>query len=168
MQGHRGIDPFGLERALSLPMATPWSRRNKPYAASLTADRQTLERKRNPRSFRSCGRRPRSGLLRTSKATALFRHGLDDALRSHGWNDSRQLVIGRIEQSVKLSFGTFCPPVIASIFRSRSLLNDIASVSGTTMSTINTLPFPGIARRQFLRILIARESSQSWITPRKR
>ena len=32
-------------------------------------------------------------------------HGLDDALRSHGWDDSRQLVIGSIEQDVKLSFG---------------------------------------------------------------
>ena len=27
----------------------------------------------------------------------LFRHGFDDALRSHGGNDSRELVIGGIE-----------------------------------------------------------------------
>ena len=34
-------------------------------------------------------------------------HGLNDALRSHGRDDSRQLVIGSIEQNVKLSFGAF-------------------------------------------------------------
>ena len=34
-------------------------------------------------------------------------HGLDDALRSHGWDDFRQLLIGSIEQDVKLSFGAF-------------------------------------------------------------
>jgi hypothetical protein len=34
-------------------------------------------------------------------------HGLDDALRSHGWDDFRQLLIGSIEQEVKLSFGAF-------------------------------------------------------------
>jgi hypothetical protein len=45
--------------------------------------------------------------LPPAMATALFRQGLDDALRSHGWDDFRQLLIGSIEQDVKLSFGAF-------------------------------------------------------------
>jgi hypothetical protein len=40
-------------------------------------------------------------------ASTLSRHGFNDALRSHGWNNSRELVIGGIEQSTKLSFGAF-------------------------------------------------------------
>ena len=32
---------------------------------------------------------------------------MNDALRSHGWNDSRELVIGGIEQPTELSFGAF-------------------------------------------------------------
>jgi hypothetical protein len=34
-------------------------------------------------------------------------HGFNDALRSHGWNNSCELVIGSIEQSTILSFGAF-------------------------------------------------------------
>jgi hypothetical protein len=36
----------------------------------------------------------------------LFRHGFDDALRSHGGNDSRELIIGGIEvvKGIEASF----------------------------------------------------------------
>ena len=37
--------------------------------------------------------------------------GFDHALRRHGWNNSRELVIGGIEQSTKLSRGAFASPV---------------------------------------------------------
>jgi len=36
-----------------------------------------------------------------------FRHGFNHALRSHGWNNSRELEIGVIEQSRKFSLGAF-------------------------------------------------------------
>jgi len=39
------------------------------------------------------------------------RNGFYHALRSHGWNNSRELVIGGIEQSTKLSRGAFASPV---------------------------------------------------------
>src|SRR6266436_4989457 len=35
-------------------------------------------------------------------ASTLLRHSFNDALRSHGWNDSREPVIGGIEQATKL------------------------------------------------------------------
>jgi hypothetical protein len=44
-------------------------------------------------------------------ATTLFRYGLDDALRCHGWNDPGELVTGGIEQSTKLSLGPLPSPV---------------------------------------------------------
>ena len=39
------------------------------------------------------------------------RNGFYHALRSHGWNNSLELVIGGIEQSTKLSRGAFASPV---------------------------------------------------------
>ncbi len=45
--------------------------------------------------------------LEARGASTLLRHSFDDALRSHGWNDSREPVIGGIEQTTKLSLRPF-------------------------------------------------------------
>ena len=42
-----------------------------------------------------------------SGGSTYFWYGFNDALRSHGWNDSRELVIGSFEQATKLSSGAF-------------------------------------------------------------
>ena len=56
------------------------------------------------------------------------------------------------------------PPVITNMFKSRSLLKDLESVSGTTMSTSNNLPFFFFRTwlfDNFQELLITRLSSQS-------
>ena len=70
-------------------------------------------------------------------------------------------VIGSIEQSTEFGFGAFPSSCHRQHIQIEKLTENLAPVSGTTISTISSLPFPGIARRQFLRILIARRSSQS-------
>jgi hypothetical protein len=57
--------------------------------------------------------------------------GFDHALRSHSWNHSRELVIGGIGQSTKLSRGAFPSPFITNMFKSISLLKD-AEAANTT------------------------------------
>ena len=64
------------------------------------------------------GRRPRHTVARYSghaawpwrsarRIATSLRHSFNYALRSHGWNNSRELVIGGIEQSTELSYGPF-------------------------------------------------------------
>lgn len=51
-----------------------------------------------------------SCLIFAVEAPTLFRHSLNYALRCHGWNDSREPVVGGIEQIAKLSLRSFPPP----------------------------------------------------------
>ena len=53
-------------------------------------------------------------------------------------------------------------PVKTSIVVSKRVASDPAVPCGTTTSTSKTLPASAIAVRQFVRILIAASSSQSW------
>jgi hypothetical protein len=44
-------------------------------------------------------------------ASTLLRRSFNDALWSHGWNNSRELVTDGIEQSTELSFGAFASSI---------------------------------------------------------
>jgi hypothetical protein len=104
-----------------------------------------------PKNYQTSGPLlPVDASVRFCRLIAYSWRGFKDALRSHCWNDSRQLVTAASSRARNSALLRSRPPVIASIFRSRSLMKDIASVSGTTISTSSTLPFSPIARRQFL------------------
>jgi hypothetical protein len=84
---------------------------------------------------------------------------LDHALRSYGRNDPCEFVAGSVKQCSEFSLVRSRPPVITSMFRSRSLLKQFAPGSGTTISTSETLLVFAIALRQYFRILILRSHS---------